>query len=60
MEILQKLFWHKISHQDYKHPVQKDALPTGKAGSFTFWERIKLAPQCLTEFNKSSVEFKRV
>ena len=54
MEILQKLFWHKISHQDYKHPVQKDALPIVKADPFTFRERIRLTPQLLTEFNKLS------
>ena len=39
----------------HRHPIRKDALPASKAGSFTFWERIKLTPQCLTGFNKLSV-----
>jgi len=40
--------------------VWKDALPAGKAGPFTFRERIGLAPQCLTEFKGLSVWFNRV
>ena len=35
--------------------ILMNALPAGKASSFTFWERIKLAPQCLTEFKGLSV-----
>ena len=31
-----------ILHHHHRHPIRKDALPTGKAGSFTFWERIRL------------------
>ncbi len=41
-------------HHHHWHTVRKDAFPSGKAGPFTFWERIKLTPQSLTEFNKSS------
>ena len=37
-----RLLRSHILHHDYWHPVWKDALPTGKAGSFTFWERIRL------------------
>ena len=29
-------------------------LPIGIAYPFTFWERIMLTPQCLTEYNKLS------
>ena len=37
-----RLLRSHILHHDYRHPVWKDALPTGKTGSFTFWERIRL------------------
>ena len=43
-----------ILYYHHRHPIRKDALPTGKAGPFTFWERIRLTPQCLTEYNKLS------
>ena len=44
-----------ILYHHHRHPIWKDALPASKAGPFTFWERIRLTPQCLTEFNKLSV-----
>ena len=43
-----------ILYYHHRHPIRKDALPTGKAGPFTFWERIRLTPQCLTKYNKLS------
>ena len=36
-------------------PFGKMHFRLAKASSFTFWERIGLAPQCLTEFKGLSV-----
>ena len=39
-----------ILYYHHRHPIRKDALPTGKTGSFTFWERNWLNPKRLSRF----------